>query len=315
MQEILPTNTDSPLKSLWRQNDVHRSGEESEIKMSVIIGIDVGGSTTKIVGLKDDGGKISLIEPQFVRANDPVTSTYGAFGKFTDENGLNIKDVDRVMMTGVGSSYVKHNLYGLDCKRVPEFDSIGRGGLYLSGLDEALVASMGTGTAIVHAKSDGTMSYLGGTGVGGGTLVGLSKLLLKAGTMEHIEEYAAEGSLAMIDLRIKDITKSGAAKDNLADDLTAANFGNVSDVATKSDIALGIMNMVFETVAMVSIFAAERCGAKSIVLTGNLTRLAYCKQKFAEINTLYASRGVEFIIPERAQYATVIGTALSGFKK
>ena len=284
--------------------------------MSVIIGIDVGGSTTKIVGLKTEGESISLIEPQLVRANDPITATYGAFGKFTDENGLDIKDINRVMMTGVGSSYVKHNLYGLNCQRAVEFDSIGRGGLFLSGLEEALVVSMGTGTAIVHAKSDGTMEYLGGTGVGGGTLVGLSKLLLQAETIEHIEEYAGEGDLAMIDLRIKDITsKTGSGKDNLADDLTAANFGNVSDVATRSDIALGIMNMVYETVAMVSIFAAQHCGVKDIVLTGNLTRLVYCKQKFAEINRLYASRGVKFSIPQNAQYATVIGTALLGVKK
>lgn len=284
--------------------------------MSVIIGIDVGGSTTKIVGLKTDRESISLIEPQLVRANDPITATYGAFGKFTDENSLDIKDIDRVMMTGVGSSYVKHNLYGLNCQRVAEFDSIGRGGLYLSGLDEALVVSMGTGTALVHAKADGTMEYLGGTGVGGGTLVGLSKLLLQAETIEHIEEYAGEGNLAMIDLRIKDITsKTKSGKDNLADDLTASNFGNVSDVASRSDIALGIMNMVYETVAMVSIFAAQHCGVKDIVLTGNLTRLSYCKEKFAKINELYANRGVKFSIPQKAQYATVIGTALLGINK
>jgi type II pantothenate kinase len=284
--------------------------------MSVIIGIDVGGSTTKIVGLRREADKLSLIEPQFVRANDPVTATYGAFGKFTDENSLAISDIDRIMITGVGSSYVKHNLYGLDCRRVPEFDSIGRGGLYLSGLDDALVVSMGTGTAIVHAKADGTMKYLGGTGVGGGTLVGLSKLLLKAETIEHIEEYAEGGDLSRIDLRIKDITsKSGGGKGSLADDLTAANFGNVSDVAGKGDVALGILNMVYETVGMVSIFAAHHCGVENIVLTGNLTRLGYCRQKFEEFNSMHDNYGVHFTIPDRAQFSTVIGTALLGLKK
>ena len=71
--------------------------------MSVIIGIDVGGSTTKIVGLKNENGKISIVEPQIVRANDPLTATYGAFGKFTDENELPIAKIDKIMMTGVGS--------------------------------------------------------------------------------------------------------------------------------------------------------------------------------------------------------------------
>ena len=290
-------------------------GRKRRCTMSVIIGIDVGGSTTKIVALKDEGGKRSLVEPQIVRANDPITATYGAFGKFTDENGLAISNIDKIMMTGVGSSFVKHDLYGLDCERVAEFDSIGRGGLYLSGLDNAIVVSMGTGTAIVHANSNGTTNYLGGTGVGGGTLVGLSKLLLRAETIEHIEEYAGEGDLSMIDLRIKDITaKTGAGKKTLADDLTAANFGNVSDVASKSDVALGILNMVYETIGMVSIFAALHCGVRDIVLTGNLTRLAYCKQKFSEFNYLYRDYGVNFIIPEKAQFATVIGTALAGLK-
>ena len=107
--------------------------------MKTVIGIDVGGSTTKIVGFREAGdGTRELITPQLVRANDPITSTYGAFGKFTDENNLKISDITRVMMTGVGSSHVKRNLYGLDCVRVEEFESIGVGGLYLSGLDEAL---------------------------------------------------------------------------------------------------------------------------------------------------------------------------------
>lgn len=283
------------------------------MEKNIIIGIDVGGSTTKIVGFCQSESGLELIEPQTVRANDPVTSTYGAFGKFTDENRIPISAIEKVMMTGVGSSYVKHDLYGLDCRRVEEFLSIGLGGLYLSGLDNALVVSMGTGTALVHSKSSGEMNYLGGTGVGGGTLVGLSKLLLQAEGIDHIIEYAKEGDLANIDLRIKDITASESTG-RLAADLTAANFGNVSDIATKSDIALGIMNMVFETVGMVSIFASRYVGVGDIVLTGNLTRLPFCAEKFEEFNTRH-NYGVSFKIPKRAQYSTVIGTALSGAKK
>ena len=279
--------------------------------MSVIIGIDAGGSTTKIVGFREKRGKYELIEPQLVRANDPLTATYGAFGKFTDENSLIISDISKIMMTGVGTSHVKHNLYGLECCRVAEFDSIGTGGLYLSGLSEALVVSMGTGTAIVHAKENGAMTYLGGTGVGGGTLMGLSKLLLKAESVAHIAEYAEGGNLENVDLRIKDITASGALSE-LSKDMTAANFGNVSDVADKNDIALGILNLVFETIGMVSVFAARSVGVRDVVLTGNVTQFDYCKKKFAEINEM--GYGVKFVIPERSRFATVIGAALRGMR-
>ena len=279
--------------------------------MGIVIGIDVGGSTTKIVGFRRNQCGFERIKPQFVRANDPLTATYGAFGKFTDENGIGISEIERVMMTGVGSSYVKHNLYGINCIRVPEFNCIGRGGLFLSGLDRALVVSMGTGTAVVHAKLGGEFEYLGGTGVGGGTLIGLSKLLMGAQSIEHITEYAEDGDLGNIDLRIKDIS-SPDSMTALARDMTAANFGNVSDVATKGDIALGIMNMVFETIGMVSVFAARHAGVKDIVLTGNLTRLAFCRKKFDELNGM--GYGVRFVIPECAQYSTVTGAALLGME-
>ncbi len=280
--------------------------------MSLIIGIDVGGSTTKIVGVRDGNNGPELMTPQYVTANDPITATYGAFGKFTLENGLNISDITGVMMTGVGSSYIKKDLYGLECSRIDEFTGIGVGGLYLSGLSEALIVSMGTGTALVHAKAGGPMTYLGGTGVGGGSLMGLSKLLLKAETVNHIAEFAEDGDLGNIDLRIKDITASDALE-SLSGDLTAANFGNVSDVATKSDIALGVMNMVFETVAMVSVFAARSVGVSNIVLTGNVTQLDYCHRKFREMNGM--GYGVTFTIPEHSRFSTVIGAAMCGLKK
>lgn len=279
--------------------------------MSVIIGIDVGGSTTKIVGFRENNGQRVLIEPMLVSANDPLTATYGAFGRFTDENRLDIKDISTVMMTGVGSSYVKRDLYGLSCNRVGEFNSTGRGGLYLSGLDEALVVSMGTGTAVVHARSDGYIKYLGGTGVGGGTLMGLSKLLVGAETTEHIEACAKGGSLKNIDLRISDLTASDSRAD-IPHDMTAANFAGLSDIATKEDITLGVMNMVFETIAMVSMFAARSVGVTDIVLTGNVTEFDYCRQKFEEINGMRDIYGVNFVIPEHSRFATVIGAALGG---
>ena len=121
--------------------------------MRTVIGIDIGGSTTKIVGMqKGEGGSVRVIEPQFVRATDAVTSVYGAFGKFTVENGIELSDINRVLMTGVGSSFIDKPLYSLPCEKVSEFRAVGLGGLYLSGLDEAIVVSMGTGTAFIYAK-------------------------------------------------------------------------------------------------------------------------------------------------------------------
>ena len=274
---------------------------------NVILGIDVGGSTTKIVGFNYSTGKRELIEPLFVRATDPITSTFGAFGKFLDVNDLSLSDIERVMITGAGSSFITKPLYGLPCYKIEEFKSIGLGGLYLSGLEKALIASLGTGTALVFAESGAEPKYLGGTGVGGGTLVGLSKKMLDMDTVAHIEEVAKGGSLDKVDLRIGDIISNNDIP-GFTDTTTASNFGNVSDLATKEDIALGIINMVFETIGMISIFAARGCGIRDIILTGNLSTVAQAEPIFSTLNRMF---DMNFSIPEYSRFGTVIGAALA----
>ena len=276
----------------------------------IVIGIDVGGSSTKIVGfdVTEHSDGASLMLPMFVRATDPITSVYGAFGRFVEENSLELTDVSRVMITGAGASFVSRPIYSLPCEIVPEFRCIGLGGLYLSKLERAIIVSMGTGTALVSAERGCEPEHLGGTGVGGGTLVGLSKQLLGMDTVGHIEELALDGDLERVDLRIHDISKV-AITPNLTETMTASNFGKMSDLATRSDMALGIINLVFETIAMVSRFAAQAHGTKDIVLTGNLASMKQAPQIFGKLNAMF---DLNFIIPDMATFGTVIGCALAG---
>ena len=66
--------------------------------MGLVLGIDVGGSTTKICGFREDR---SLIEPLSVKADDPVSSIYGAFGKFTSKHKIAISDIKADTETNV----------------------------------------------------------------------------------------------------------------------------------------------------------------------------------------------------------------------
>lgn len=279
---------------------------------NIIIGIDIGGSTTKIVGFDLTSGRsekeLSLIDPLFVRATDPITSIYGAFGKFLDVNGLSLDDIKKVMVTGAGASYMSKPIYGLPCEKIAEFKSIGLGGLFLSGLERAIITSCGTGTALVYAKRGSEPKYLGGTGVGGGTLVGLSKKLLGMDNVNHISELARGGSLNNVDLKISDITRQDILP-GFGDIMTASNFGSVSDIATNADIALGLINMVFETIGMMAIFAARNYGIRDVVLTGNLSGVEQAENVFATLNRMF---DMNFIIPKNSGFGTVIGAALAG---
>lgn len=275
--------------------------------MSIIVGIDVGGSTTKIVGF--DGNR--LLEPGLVKANDPIASVYGGFGKFTSDNNISLASIDKVMVTGVGASFIGDNIYGIETIHVNEFLANGKGGLYLCDVNEAVVVSMGTGTSFVYSnRTTGEYTYLGGTGVGGGTLTGLSDKLLGIHSVQNISALALDGDLKNIDLRISDIADSDIIP-TLSSDATAANFGKISDLASREDIALGLINMVFETIAMLAIFSARMKGISNIVLVGNLSVLPQAKTIFDELRKMF---GVNIIIPENSAYGTVIGAALEGLK-
>ncbi|MBR3837570.1 MAG: type II pantothenate kinase [Clostridia bacterium] len=275
--------------------------------MGIVLGIDIGGSTTKICGFHNEG---DLIQPLSVKADDPISSVYGAFGKFTSLHGITLGQVERVMVTGAGSSYISEDLYGIPTEHVREFDCVGLGGQYLAKLEEAIVVSMGTGTALVHVKGD-HMAYLGGTGVGGGTLFGLSESMLDVRDMDVLETLAENGDISKVDLRISDISKKELSP-TLDLDTTASNFGKLSDLATREDLALGIINMVFETIGMISVFAARGFEIRDVVLTGKLSSMKKARSVFGKLGQMF---NMNFIFPENSRYGTVIGAALLHFHK
>ncbi|MBO5249011.1 MAG: type II pantothenate kinase [Clostridia bacterium] len=270
----------------------------------ITLGIDVGGSNTKIIGLRNG----EPMEPIHVRATDPITSVFGALGKYISLNGLTLSDISRIMITGVGSSYLNEDIYGIPTEKVEELVSVGKGGLYLSQLENAVVVSLGTGTAFVNASKNG-VSHMGGTGVGGGTVLGLSSKLLNVRSFDSILDLANQGDLTHVDLTIGDISKSDVS--NMSSATTASNFGKISDATSTSDIAAGILNMVFQTVGLMAVFNAKIAGTNDVVVCGRLAQAPHCLET---LNGIRALHGVNFIIPDNAEFATALGAALSASK-
>lgn len=269
--------------------------------MGIIIGLDIGGSTTKIIGLSQG----RLIDKELVQASDPVASAFGALGKFISKNGLQLDDVEKIMVTGVGASYLQGSLLGIPTIRTIEFRAIGLGGLYVSQLPEAVVVSLGTGTAIVKATGQ-EVDHLIGSGVGGGTLIGLSSRMINVRDFNLFTELADKGNLSHIDLTIGDITQDSIL--DLPPDTTASNFGKIDDSASHEDIALGIVNLVFQSVGTSAVMAARMSGISTIVFTGNLTLVRQGNKVLQCFSSLY---DVNIVVPENAEFATAIGAALS----
>ena len=268
--------------------------------MGIVIGIDVGISTTKIVGIKNN--KVSA--PIRITAADPITSLYGAFGKYLHDNDIELKDVEHVMLTGVGAAYIDQPIYGLPTSKSQEFIADGLGARFESKLDHTIVVSMGTGTSFVRCDGD-DMRHIGGIGVGGGTLAGLSRLLLNTSDISQVANLAKQGNDRNIDLTIGDISPQPLP--GLPMDTTASNFARAQSDASKEDIAAGIIKMVLQSIGSAAWLASLGSDIRNFVLIGNLSLLPQCKEVFPALEKLY---DIRFHIPKYSQYCTAIGAAL-----
>ena len=269
--------------------------------MGIIIGIDVGISTTKIVGIKNN--KVSA--PIHITAADPITSLYGAFGKYLHDNDIELSDVEHVMLTGVGAAYIDQPIYGLPTSKSQEFIADGLGARFESKLDHTIVVSMGTGTSFVQCCGD-DIKHIGGIGIGGGTLQGLSRVMLNTRDPKQIQSLAMQGDIRNINLLIGDISTHPLP--GLPMDATASLFSKAQYDAPKEDVALGIIVMVLQTIGSAAILSALNSGIKDFVLIGNLTLLPQCKDIYPMLEKLY---NVHFHIPKYAEFCTAIGAALN----
>ena len=269
--------------------------------MGIVIGIDVGGSTTKIVGLHE--GKI--ISPMFITATDPVSSLFGAFGKYIYSNNISLTDIEHVMITGVGSASVEGNIYGLPTSKADEFQSDGLGAHFGNNLDRIIVVSMGTGTTLVKVEGD-DIRHLGGISMGGGTLIGLSSLLLKTTKIDTIQQLAEKGNVKNVNLQIEDICKNDL--EGLPLFATASLVGKAANShISEEDIAIGIFYLVIQTIGSAAVLSSINSGIKDFVAIGNLSKIPQCREIFSMIESLY---GVRFHIPDHAEFCTAIGAAL-----
>ncbi|HIV83925.1 MAG TPA: type II pantothenate kinase [Candidatus Prevotella intestinigallinarum] len=271
--------------------------------MGMVIGIDVGISTTKIVGICN--GRV--VSPMRIKATDPVSSLYGAFGKYLYDNKIQMSDVDHVMLTGVGAAYISKPVYGLPTAKAGEFVADGLGACHESGKDRIIVVSMGTGTSLVRCDGD-KIEHIGGIGIGGGTLQGLSRLLLKTDDIRTVSEMAVRGNISSINLRIGDI--STRPLPGLPMSAVASLFGNARSDALREDIAIGLIWTVLQSVGQSAVLASIGSNIREYVMIGNLTLLPQCRVVFPPIEKLY---GVKFIIPEYSEFCTAIGAALCHF--
>jgi len=214
----------------------------------------------------------------------------------------NVK-IDKAVVTGSRSREYGYKINGVPIKKIDEINAIGLGGLYVGGKKEALIVSVGSGTAMVSCRDK--IKHVGGTPVGGKTLTGLSKLLMGTDDLSKISKLANLGDLSKVDLQLKEIYPDGIGL--LPASATASHFGKLGEHKVE-DVAAGLVNMVAQTIGTLAVFGAKAYGHKDIILTGRLTRL----KMFQEIikDRINSISDIPVVIPKNSEYATAIGAVI-----
>lgn len=263
---------------------------------SMTMGIDLGASLTKISILSGSGAREFRILP---------TTSGEELLQLLDE-----LQPGRIGLTGAGAPELAQRLGGQPVA-VNEFAAWGRGARRLLREREiaqegpfALV-SLGTGTSVMSC--DGmAVNRLGGTALGGGTVLGLGALLVGESDFDALAELAAKGDRRKVDLLVGDIYRPGEIP--LIADATASNFGKRqirTNSAAPEDLAQAIMGLVAENVALLCNALASAHQLHRIVYGG--TALRHNPTLRAILMGTSAAFGKEPVHLEDGEYAGALG--------
>ncbi len=164
---------------------------------------------------------------------------------------------------------------------------------------------MGTGTCCVGFRAKNAF-HVGGTGVGGGTLLGLSRVLLgEEKNFEEIQKTVARGDTARVDLSVAEIVGGGIGR--VPGTATAANFAKANSKTSLPDLSAGMVNLVGQTIASVSVFAARAEKFETIILGGKLVKIPEIVSVLRRTAEIYHR---EILVPEHAEFLTAVGAGI-----
>jgi type II pantothenate kinase len=270
--------------------------------------IDFGISNTDVVVRR--GGELYTWSQRY--QTDPDEASVRAL---LATGGVDLDDLTQLAVTGGRHRVLSEQVGRTTVVKVNEVQAIGRGGQALLGLEGAaqefplMVASCGSGTALIKAQGD-RYAHVSGTAVGGGTMLGLARLLL--GTMDPlaIEALAAAGDRNGADLSLADVITGPIG--SLPADATAVNFGRLGRASfdgqvSREDLAAALVNLIAQTIALITINAARAHGCERVVMIGHMLDMATFRQIVGLVEQYYAA---ELQLVERPGYATAIGALL-----
>ncbi|WP_102262806.1 type II pantothenate kinase [Mesobacillus jeotgali] len=262
------------------------------------LGIDAGGSLIKIA--YEENGRLHLRKQpnrdmddglgwlKLVAANKKVSLTGGRAGKIKAEYFPDAEIVDEFTTACEGANYLMMK------------EGLTNGG-------KSLLVNIGTGTSWFIIEGEHYDRVLG-SGIGGGTFMGMGKLLADRSDFASLVNLSDSGDKGNVDLLVKDIYHP--EEPPIPGDLTASNFAKSEAIASSSaaDKMASVLNMISETITLLTVQAAALHDTKKVIFIGST--LAGNKPMQESLDYYCKMSGLEPIFLQNGEFSGAIGAIL-----
>lgn len=270
----------------------------------VRVGIDAGASLWKLACLREDlredlpeGLELELL---------PAGAVEGVRRRIAGWSPA------RISVTGGGAARIAAALDDLGVQQVSEFAAWARGAQALAGRagwalpQRYLLVSLGTGTSILEIDG-ATFQRVGGTALGGGTLLGLARLLCGAESFAEAAALAARGERGRVDLLVRDVYPEGEIA--LPPDLTASNFAKLAS-REPADLAHALMGLLGENIGITCTAVAYARAIETLVFGGSALEANPTLQEILRQTVEMGGREAR-VLPQGG-FCGAVGAAVSG---
>ncbi|KAF8819909.1 fumble protein [Cardiosporidium cionae] len=207
--------------------------------------------------LRGNLSRLSISEKELVHSGDKLNVTGGGAYKFaecfTKELDVHLRKQDEMASIMRGLQYLlslSNSIFRYDLEKKMRISVLLSPPLY-----PFLVVNIGSGVSILKAKGPNEFARVTGTCIGGGTVLGLARLLFGATSFHEVVTLSEKGE-DILDLKVGDLLGDVAADHSLSPDTLASSFGKVClmnphmnslqlrQTLRKADIARSLIHMV-----------------------------------------------------------------------
>lgn len=220
------------------------------------IGIDAGGTLTKMVYYEKERVHYKIFPSSQINEALNWIQVVAPHGEF--------------FVTGGKSEKWKSSLSQVHI--IPEFKAVCEGSIKLLkeeqyNIERFILINIGTGTSYFKVERNEYTRILG-SGMGGGTFMGLGSLLTGVDNYHQLVNLNINGDRQQVDLLVNDVYEGGESP--LPENLTAANFARIGSVSsTHADRLRALTNMIAETTILLASQIAQIHKIEHLVFVGS----------------------------------------------